>query len=176
MMTTRTTPSGDRNYSDISTLHNASRRTVSYGETSRQYGKDPAMKRVSPSTNGHLETSSRETWAKTSTRQSRDGTEYNSSSAVRQCEQYQEMLSERMAQAERTAKAMRNAKQTINAETLLAQAKIEAEAWKNDKSKLASFKSAQHLSPLGVRTVIAERDELKYQLRKASAELGKVEN
>ena len=32
------------------------------------------------------------------------------------------------------------------------------------------------MSPLGVRAVIAERDELRYLLRKAAAELTKVES
>ncbi|EDQ88265.1 uncharacterized protein MONBRDRAFT_32920, partial [Monosiga brevicollis MX1] len=97
------------------------------------------------------------------------------SPAVRLCEDFQQHLSSRMSETEQAAAAMRDARHNINAEAMLAQAKAEAEAWRHDKSRIASVKAAQNLSPLGVRAIIAERDELRYQLRKAAAELARIE-
>jgi hypothetical protein len=42
------------------------------------------------------------------------------------------------------------------------------------KSKLVSSKLVSNLSPLGVQAVVAERNELRFQLRKAADELRKV--
>eukprot|EP00730_Choanoeca_flexa_P018063 TRINITY_DN8762_c0_g1_i2.p1 TRINITY_DN8762_c0_g1~~TRINITY_DN8762_c0_g1_i2.p1 ORF type:complete len:939 (+),score=307.98 TRINITY_DN8762_c0_g1_i2:181-2997(+) len=183
-MSRRVGPAPVRNWDDISTLHTASRRTATYGEMSQRYGSDTAVKRATHQTNGHSainyddrgSSSVREAWNNSFSASHKTVIrDHDGSSAIRRCEEYQEYLSERMQQADSAAKAMRNAQETINAETMLAAAKAEAEAWKHDKSKLASFKAAQNLSPLGVRTIIAERDALRYQLRKAAAELHKIE-
>ena len=182
-MSHRVGPATGRNWDDISTMHNASRRTATYGEMSQRYGTDTAIRKVSHQGNGHasfaaeaaLGGTAREAWTSSFTATTKTVIrDHGDSAAVRQCEEYQEHLSQRMAQADGAAKAVRNAQETINAETMLAQAKAEAEAWKHDKSTLASIKAAQNLSPLGVRAIIAERDALRYQLRKAAAELHKV--
>eukprot|EP01147_Barroeca_monosierra_P006481 gene6481-9355_t len=97
------------------------------------------------------------------------------SNAIRLCEQLSTVLRERMSKADNTARAIQAVRESLDPEAVVARARAEAEAWTHGKSKLASLKAAQQLSPLGVRAVIAERDELRYQLRKAAQELGKAE-
>lgn len=97
------------------------------------------------------------------------------SNAIRLCEQLSTVLRERMSKADNTARAIQAVRESLDPEAVVARARAEAEAWTHGKSKLASLKAAQQLSPLGVRAVIAERDELRYQLRKAAQELGKVQ-
>ena len=46
--------------------------------------------------------------------------------------------------------------------------------WQGDTTDLLMMCQAVELSPLGVQAVVAERNELRYQLRKAAAELSKV--
>ena len=62
----------------------------------------------------------------------------------------------------------------IFAELMLAKAHAEAEAWTKGKTKLTASKLVSNLSPLGVQAVVAERNELRFQLRKAADELRKV--
>ncbi|EGD82983.1 hypothetical protein PTSG_03620 [Salpingoeca rosetta] len=98
------------------------------------------------------------------------------SDALRLLEQMTSTVRERMAKADETNRAIRAARESLDSEAVMARARAEAEAWTHGKSKLASLKAAQHMSPLGVRAVLAERDELRYQLRKAAQELAKVES
>eukprot|EP00056_Hartaetosiga_gracilis_P009129 m.130992 g.130992 ORF g.130992 m.130992 type:complete len:909 (-) comp13065_c5_seq1:70-2796(-) len=97
-------------------------------------------------------------------------------SALRQCEELTQSMQHQMTAADETVRAIRAAQDALDTQLAMKTAKAEAEAWTHGKSKLASLKAAQNLSPLGVRAVIAERDELRYQLRKASQVLKKVES
>eukprot|EP00049_Salpingoeca_infusionum_P027957 m.35209 g.35209 ORF g.35209 m.35209 type:complete len:915 (+) comp9864_c0_seq1:151-2895(+) len=98
-----------------------------------------------------------------------------SSAALRLCEELAQTLRERCRQLNRAAMTAKTSMATtsIDTDTMLSAAKAEAEAWKHSKSKLASVKSAQHLSPLGIRAIISERDELRHQLQRTAAELAK---
>lgn len=146
----------DRQYSKIADLHSSQR-----------------TERVQRS-NGQARSTFSSSSSRSKTTEQQGGGIDVDSFAIRQCEEFRQQLSERMVQAEHASKALLEAKQNIHVEAMLAQAKAESEAWKHDKSKLAAVKAAQHLSPLGVRAIIAERDELRYQLRKAASELTKV--
>lgn len=97
------------------------------------------------------------------------------SDAVRLCEQMAGVLRDRMKSADAAGRAIREARESLDPEAVMARARAEAEAWTHGKSKLASLKAAQQLSPLGVRAVIAERDELRFQLRNAAQLLNTVQ-
>lgn len=115
------------------------------------------------------------------------------STALRLCEDMQSELSRRMNMANDTARAIRVARETIDAETMLAQAKSQADAWHDVTAPSALHYSHRNDSVLrnatlggggasvgpaaaaSVRAITAERDELRFLLRKAAAELNKVE-
>jgi hypothetical protein len=110
---------------DLSLLHSASRRAAAFPERSAAHLLQ-----------SHHQQSQRQTHEAEATRHSVGNTATEAhvgnghameSYALRQCDEYRSTLSQRMAQAEEAAKAMRNAKQTVHAETMLAQAKAEAE-------------------------------------------------
>eukprot|EP00042_Codosiga_hollandica_P056704 m.824219 g.824219 ORF g.824219 m.824219 type:complete len:992 (+) comp59405_c0_seq7:154-3129(+) len=93
---------------------------------------------------------------------------------ARELQDLEVVIERRMKTAEATSRALREARETVNVELMLAQAQAEADAWTKGKSKLASSKLVSNLSPLGVQAVVAERNELRFQLRKAADELRKV--
>lgn len=89
--------------------------------------------------------------------------------AITQLTEIQRIIEERMQSAERTARALSNAKQSINVEGMLTAAQLEAEKWAVSNKGLPSSLSAQE-----VHAVVAERNNLRLQLRKVAAEIQKV--
>jgi hypothetical protein len=83
------------------------------------------------------------------------------------------MLSQRMRTAEDTARAVSSAASTIDAEAMLARAKAEAEAWTNGTP--AARRLASEMPPMQVQAVVAERNELRAQIRSAAAQLRAIE-
>lgn len=83
------------------------------------------------------------------------------------------MLSERMRTAEDTARAVNSAAATIDAEAMLARAKAEADAWTNGTP--AARRLAAEMPPMQVQAVVAERNELRAQIRAASSQLRAIE-
>ena len=100
----------------------------------------------------------------------------DNSETIKELRSIESSLVERAAKVQQAQAAIISAQSQINADASLAAAKAAADAWRinKDRQRLVP-KAIKELSPLGVQAVVAERNELRYQLRAAAAELQKIE-
>jgi len=104
------------------------------------------------------------------------GTGGDLSAGLSQLRQLEEALQARLQSAEATARAVVNAQEVVNADAMLGRAREQGYAWTRDKTRLASAEATVDMSPLAVRAMQAERDELRHQVRQAAAELQKIQH
>ena len=100
----------------------------------------------------------------------------SASAGMMQLRQFESALQSRLHTSEQTARAVIRAQECINADAMLGRAKGQGQEWLRDKSKLASAEATVDMSPLAVRAMQAERDELRQQIRAAAAELQKIQH
>eukprot|EP00040_Diaphanoeca_grandis_P030944 m.183992 g.183992 ORF g.183992 m.183992 type:complete len:1141 (-) comp32175_c0_seq1:234-3656(-) len=82
------------------------------------------------------------------------------------------ILEGRLKTIEATARAVASASNTIDSEAMLARARAEAEAW--TRGSASTNRIASQMDANQVQAIVAERNELRVQVRQASAELHKV--
>merc|ERR1719272_1759824 len=82
------------------------------------------------------------------------------------------ILDNRLKTIEDTVRAVSSAGNTIDSEAMLARARAEAEAW--TKGSASTTRMASQMDANQVQAIVAERNELRVQVRQASAELHKV--
>eukprot|EP00053_Salpingoeca_punica_P017872 m.173034 g.173034 ORF g.173034 m.173034 type:complete len:1024 (-) comp17309_c1_seq2:302-3373(-) len=87
-------------------------------------------------------------------------------SSVKELQEIELMLQERLRTAEEVARAIMLAQETVNADTMLRKARAEAEAHSLNQGANGNVEQ---------QALLAERNELRFQVRKAASELRKVE-
>eukprot|EP00041_Stephanoeca_diplocostata_P017548 m.355933 g.355933 ORF g.355933 m.355933 type:complete len:1205 (+) comp20741_c0_seq3:245-3859(+) len=92
--------------------------------------------------------------------------------SVREIEEMEMILSERLKRVEETSRAIAGAADSVDTDAMLARARGEAEAWK--KGNATTNRLASQMSAVEVHALVAERNELRVQVRNASAQLHKI--
>lgn len=92
--------------------------------------------------------------------------------AVKEIVELERILEKRIQGVEKTSRAIASASDTIDSEAMLARARAEAETWTRGTATTA--RQASNMDANEVQAVIAERNELRVQVRQASAELHKI--
>lgn len=83
--------------------------------------------------------------------------------AIKEIEELENMLAERLRRAEETARAITTASGHVDPEAMLARARAEAEAW--SRGDPSTHNVASSMSAAEVHAIIAERNNLRVQVR-----------
>jgi hypothetical protein len=83
--------------------------------------------------------------------------------AIKEIEELENMLAERLKRVEETARAITSASREVDPDAMLARARAEAEAW--SRGDPATHHVASSMSAAEVHAIIAERNNLRMQVR-----------